>query len=32
VIACRGTGEPTCVLNVSLVTGQPPEPAPAEAL
>ncbi len=32
VIACRGTGEATCVLNVSLVTGQPAGSAPAEAL
>ena len=32
VIACRGTGEATCVLSVSLTNGQPAEPAPAEAL
>ena len=32
VVACRGTGESTCVLNVSLVNGQPAEPVePAEA-
>ena len=29
VVACRGTGEATCVLNVSLVTRQPAQPAPA---
>lgn len=33
VIACRGTGEATCVLNVALANGQLVEPAaPAEAL
>jgi predicted hydrocarbon binding protein len=32
VIACRGTGEATCVLNVSLTNGQPAASAPAEAL
>jgi bacteriochlorophyll 4-vinyl reductase len=32
VVACRGTGEPTCVLNVSLAAGQPAESAPAVAL
>ncbi len=32
VIACRATGEPTCVLSVSLVTGQPAGSAPVEAL
>ncbi len=33
VIACRGTGEATCVLNVTLGHGQPVGPAaPAEAL
>jgi bacteriochlorophyll 4-vinyl reductase len=33
VVACRGTGEATCVLNVSLADGQPVEPVgPAEAL
>ena len=33
VIACRGTGGSTCVLNVSLGSGQPAEPiASAEAL
>ncbi len=32
VVACRGTGESTCVLNVSLANGQPAEPVePAEA-
>ena len=31
VIACRGTGETTCLLNVSLVNGQPADPARAEA-
>jgi bacteriochlorophyll 4-vinyl reductase len=25
VVACRGTGETTCVLNVALADGQPPE-------
>lgn len=31
VVACRGTGESTCVLSVLLATGQPAEPAePAE--
>ena len=32
VIACRGAGQATCVLNVSLASGQPAGPAPAEAL
>jgi bacteriochlorophyll 4-vinyl reductase len=33
VLACRGTGEPTCVLNVSLTDGQPAQPVEsAEAL
>ena len=27
VVACRGTGEPTCVLKVALANGQPAEPA-----
>ncbi len=31
VIACRGTGETTCLINVSLVNGQPADPARAEA-
>ena len=31
VVACRGTGGPTCVLTVSLTNGQPAA-APAEAL
>jgi predicted hydrocarbon binding protein len=29
VVACRGTGGSTCVLNVSLVNGQPAEPVEA---
>jgi bacteriochlorophyll 4-vinyl reductase len=32
VIACRGAGEPTCVLNVSLATRQPAAVASAEVL
>jgi hypothetical protein len=32
VVACRGTGEPTCVLNVSLAAGQPAETAPTVTL
>jgi predicted hydrocarbon binding protein len=32
VVACRGTGEPSCVLNVSLVNGQSGQPATVEAL
>jgi bacteriochlorophyll 4-vinyl reductase len=32
VIACRGTGEATCVLNVSIADGQPSGSAPAAAL
>jgi bacteriochlorophyll 4-vinyl reductase len=32
VLACRGTGEATCVLSVALANGQPPTPAAAEAL
>ena len=32
VVACRATGESTCVLNVSLVTGQPAASASVEAL
>ena len=31
VIACRGTGEATCVLSVALANAQPAEPATAEA-
>ena len=31
VIACRGTGEPSCVLNVLLLNGRGSQPA-AEAL
>ena len=29
VVACRGTGEPTCVLKVAMANGQPVEPAEA---
>ena len=29
VVACRGTGEPTCVLSVAIANGQPPDPASA---
>jgi len=25
VVACRGTGEPTCVLNVALLNGKAPD-------
>jgi bacteriochlorophyll 4-vinyl reductase len=32
VIGCRATGEPTCLLSVSLANGQPAEPRPVEAL
>jgi bacteriochlorophyll 4-vinyl reductase len=32
VIACRASGEATCILNVSLANGQPAGPAAAEAL
>jgi bacteriochlorophyll 4-vinyl reductase len=32
VIGCRATGEPTCLLNVSLANGQPAEPRSVEAL
>jgi hypothetical protein len=32
VVACRGTGEASCVLNVSLVNGQSGQPAAVEAL
>jgi bacteriochlorophyll 4-vinyl reductase len=32
VIACRGAGEVTCVLNVSIASSQPAEPAPVEAV
>lgn len=32
VIGCRGTGGPTCVLNVSLASAQPVEAASVEAL
>jgi bacteriochlorophyll 4-vinyl reductase len=32
VIACRGAGEGTCVLNVLLANAQPAGPAPAEVL
>ena len=31
VIGCRATGEPTCLLSVSLANGQPAEPRPVEA-
>ena len=29
VVACRGTGEPTCVLKVAMANGQPVAPAEA---
>ena len=29
VVACRGTGEATCVLKVGLANGQPASPAEA---
>jgi len=29
VVACRGTGEPTCVLKVAMANGRPVEPAEA---
>jgi len=29
VVACRGTGEPTCVLKVAMTNGRPVEPAEA---
>ena len=32
VTACRGAGEGTCVLTVSLANGQPAVPAPVEGL
>jgi bacteriochlorophyll 4-vinyl reductase len=31
VAACRGTGEPTCVLKLALLNGQPDAQAPLEA-